>query len=85
MSLFRAFPKSKFITPLRKPTKPNQPNKREITIINPITMEKINNNYSNESSSEFNENLRHGERKDSPFDSGPEDFNEGREREIQEM
>ena len=80
MSLFRSFNKSKFQTPLRKTIKTNNSNKPEITIIDPITMERINNKDNNDLFEDNNEVSQSGEGKDSPIDSWPEDFNEVRNK-----
>ena len=69
MSLFRSFNKTKYITPLRRSTILNKSNSREITLIHPITMDKIN-HYSHDSAGEAHDSPGQDEGKKSPFISG---------------
>ena len=76
MSFFHNFNKSKFITPRRRSIISNKPTLQEISLIHPITMEKITHHYSHDSQEESHNNLEQGRRSGSPTIYEQEELNE---------
>ena len=74
MNLFQPFNRNKFQTPLRRHSIPNKSKTKEITLINPVTMESINQEYSKEE-----DNITHGPSIESPYYSNRDEDSDSRE------